>query len=182
MNIRTVFITSKIICIVGESGSGKDTVASILETSYNLIPLKSYTTRKPRYENEDTHIFISKEESKNYTDKVASTFFDNNLYFATTQQVDNSDIYIIDVDGIYTLRARYKGEKEVIVVYLRTSKIKRFIRLCKRDGFIKALHRLNHDKYAFRFVNEVADYVVDNKGKPYEAANIIYNLFKGGGE
>lgn len=173
----------RVICLIGESGSGKDYIASILNICYGLIPLKSYTTRKPRYKDENTHIFISNSEVENYPNKIAITLFDNNVYFATSEQLDKSDVYIIDVNGVNYLKSHYNGNKEVITIYLKTSRSRRFIRLCKRDGFLKAIHRIRHDTYAFRNVYDVADYIVSNNGNPYWAAititELFYNLIKG---
>lgn len=50
--------------IVARTSRGKDYLRKLLETSYNWKFVKSHTTRKPRYEGEDTYIFISREEAK----------------------------------------------------------------------------------------------------------------------
>ena len=42
----------KCICIVGKSGTGKSTLVNKLKFKYNLTSVESYTTRPPRYENE----------------------------------------------------------------------------------------------------------------------------------
>ena len=66
-----------IILITGDFGVGKDTFADFLIEEINkenaeitnqdiyvwrAKKIKSFTTRKPRYEGEDTHTFISKEK------------------------------------------------------------------------------------------------------------------------
>lgn len=88
--------------IIGRTGRGKDTIAKALE-SRGLVQLKSYTTREPRYEGEDTHIFITKEEASKYSDKVARTEINGVEYFATRKQLEESDIYVIDPRGFYEL-------------------------------------------------------------------------------
>lgn len=88
--------------IVGRSGTGKDTLANLL-AERGLKVLKSYTTRAPRYEGEDTHIFINKDKADSYTDKIATTTINGVEYFATRKQLDECDIYIIDPNGIYEL-------------------------------------------------------------------------------
>ena len=57
-----------LIVLCGKSGCGKTTIASLLQEKYNLKVIQSYTTRPPRYKNEEGHIFISKEEFDNLKD------------------------------------------------------------------------------------------------------------------
>ncbi len=104
------------ILIVGRSGAGKDTYANILKEN-GLKGVLSYTTRPKRYINEDTHIFIKPNEADSYTDKVAVTHISNYEYFATKEQVDNCDYYIIDPNGVRELLANYKN-LDYIIIYL----------------------------------------------------------------
>lgn len=95
-------MNAKMILIVGRTCTGKDTLVHKLEKEgYKVV--KSYTTRPRRFEGEDTHIFISSEEAAAITDKVATTVLNGYEYFATHQQVINSDIYIIDPRGLWEL-------------------------------------------------------------------------------
>jgi hypothetical protein len=70
------------ILIIGRSGSGKDFLARELAKN-GLSQVKSYTTRPPRYEGEDTHIFISAEEASRTEGKIATTVINGYEYFAT---------------------------------------------------------------------------------------------------
>ena len=89
-----------IYLIVGRSGSGKDYIANRLEEK-GLRRLVSYTTRPVRSEEDaSSHIFITEEEAATYTDKVARTVINGYEYFATAEQIKNSDIYIIDPNGL----------------------------------------------------------------------------------
>ena len=92
------------LLIVGRTGSGKDYLARLL-TEEGLSQLISYTTRPKRTPDEDTHIFITKEEADSIpkADKVATTVINGYEYFATRQQVEASDIYIIDPNGLHEL-------------------------------------------------------------------------------
>ena len=87
--------------IIGRSGRGKDTLANYLADKKGMKVLKSYTTREPKFEGEDSHIFISEDEVDNYPNKVASTVLNDTIYFATQEQYDDSDIYIIDPYGTF---------------------------------------------------------------------------------
>ena len=93
-------MNDKKIVILGRSGSGKDTVACHLINKYGLKQLISTTTRAKRFEDEDTHIFVTKEEAARMTDRVASTVINGYEYFATREQFEACDIYLIDPNGL----------------------------------------------------------------------------------
>ena len=110
--------------ICGRTGTGKDTLQDILVNRYGWKSVKSYTTRKPRYKGEDTHIFISHEEAAKIPkeDKVAVTYIKNgdieDEYFATRKQVAEADCYIIDPIGIEKL-AKNMPEENFVIIYMR---------------------------------------------------------------
>lgn len=126
--------------IVGRTSSGKDYLAKKL-VQRGLKQVISYTTREKRTPNEDTHIFITKDEAETYPmeDKVARTVIDDAEYFATRQQVNESDIYIIDPRGLDMLVANMP-ETEFQVIYVKADDdMNRKINAVKRaDDKIKA--------------------------------------------
>lgn len=106
--------------ITGCSGSGKSTIAKYLHELYGLQELQSYTTREPRYLGEKGHEFISEAQYRQMVEKakqiyhydftnrnriVAYNETDGNRYFATFDQINKSDIYVIDPAGIQCLKA-----------------------------------------------------------------------------
>lgn len=123
-----------IYLIVGRTGSGKDYLANKLCDTFKLVQLKSYTTRPKRTENEDTHIFINSEESKLYTDRVAETIINGYEYFATRQQVNKSDIYLIDPNGIKVLLSNMP-ETQFSIIYVTTLDYIRKQSAINRVGF-----------------------------------------------
>lgn len=166
---------------MGESGSGKDTIAEILKLDYGFTPLKSYTTRPPRYEGENTHIFVSLPDITFLPNKAASTTYKGHVYCATEDQINNSDIYVIDPKGVNYMKGHYNGQKEIICVYIKVSPIKRFWRmLCRGDGIRGAYGRIKNDKVAFKDVSKMADVIVKNDNSPDEAAKIISAIYYGG--
>lgn len=110
-----------IFLIVGKSGTGKSTLANNLKTKSHMKVLDSYTTRAQREKDEAGHTFITNEQmdviyaTQNI---VAETMFDGNRYCATQQQIDDSDIYVIDPSGVNYLAEKYKGDKNIVVIEL----------------------------------------------------------------
>ena len=106
--------------IVGRTATGKDTLASILTYKYKWSFVKSMTTRPKRYETEDTHVFISEEDANavSLDDKVAHTEINGYQYFATKEQVQESDAYIIDPKGVKVLLEKMP-EENFLIVYIR---------------------------------------------------------------
>ena len=170
-----------VILLIGESGSGKNTVQDNLERLYGCVPLLSYTTRPKRTPDENTHTFVTMEEFeqivKNET-VVAFTNFDGNLYCATDKQLEQSDVYIIDVKGLQTL-LDLKFEKAIdipfVTVYLQVPEEERIKRMKKRGDSKQAIkQRIEHDRMAFECASELCDYTIDNVDS-IVTAKMIYN-------
>lgn len=131
--------------IAGRTGSGKDYLAKKIVELSNVITdhdkpineepmtiLKSYTTRPKRTESEDTHIFITKDEADTYTDKVATTKIGEYEYFATADQVEHTDLYIIDPNGIEEL-TKNMPDTEFQIIYVHADEdLNRRINAIKR--------------------------------------------------
>lgn len=99
----------KLLCIVGMTASGKDTLAGYLSEKYGLRQVVSYTTRPKRTYEQDgkEHYFITPEqveEVKRQSNIVAYTRIGPVEYFATEEELMNSDIYIIDPMGVSYLK------------------------------------------------------------------------------
>lgn len=170
---------SKIILLCGESGSGKTTVANFLEEVYGLKQLQSYTTRPPRTENEQGHIFISEEEFDKIPpdDMVAYTKYNGYRYCGTTQQVEESDVYVIDLPGIDYFRRNYKGNKHPLVIYLSVPAAEREARMKSRgDSAAYASERLEYDDTAFKDAKYTVAHIFENEDSRL-TAQAIRNLF-----
>ena len=68
---------------VGRSASGKTTIADMLAKEHGYKQVESYTTRKPRFDGERGHIFVSEEEFKNLGELAAYTYYNDNHYGTT---------------------------------------------------------------------------------------------------
>jgi guanylate kinase len=175
-----------IVLIVGESGSGKSTICQYLSDNYGLKELKSYTTRPKRGEFDTSHTFITQEEFNCICmDAVAYTKFDDFEYLATKGQVDDSDLYIVDMNGVKTFMNIYDGERVPYVVYIKADGLDRLENMIRRgDSLSNAVRRIEHDKTAFEDVYDYATFVyenhIDNLESVRKIGDSIYKeFFKG---
>ena len=147
-----------IFLIVGCSGSGKTTITEQLEQKYGLKSIQSYTTRKPRYEGETGHIFISDEEFDKLTDMVAYTEFAGNRYCATAEQVENNDLYIIDPKGIDFFMKSYKGSKTPKIIFISSNLTTRYERMVERAETKGKSHQEAIESSLTRIVNDAGEF------------------------
>lgn len=138
------------LLIIGPSGAGKTTISGFLNLRNGWNPIESYTTRAPRYAGEEGHIFISDEEFDKLTDLVAYTEFNGHRYGCTAQQIDDHQIYVVDIPGVESLLANYKGDKEFLAVFLDIPQNECRVRMEGRgDGTEKIEARLANDAEVF---------------------------------
>lgn len=136
-----------LILLVGQSGSGKTTVANTLEEKYGCKQLESYTTRPKRSDNEKGHVFISDEEFSKLENIIAYTEYNGFKYCATAEQIDNSDVYVIDIDGVKTLLDKYNTDRFIYIFYLSSTVATRIDRMIDRgDHDTSILSRLHNDE------------------------------------
>lgn len=133
--------------IAGRTGSGKDHFVKLLiemsqkehdltdkikMPAHPMTELKSFTTRPKRFDAEDSHIFITKEEAAAHTDRVAETTINGYEYFSTKAQVAETDIYIIDPNGIEVL-TKNMPDTDFQIIYIKADEdLNRRIHAVKR--------------------------------------------------
>lgn len=167
-----------LLVLLGESGTGKTTIANELRSKHNMKVLQSYTTRPRRNEKEDGHTFISLGEYILLKDKVAENKYSGYFYCATKEQVDESDIYVCDCEGIKMLRETYTGDKKIIVVRLTCPREERLKRMEKDKRTSQTiLLRDLYDEKAFQYADMLADYMMDNDNLA-ETVDAIYYIYK----
>ncbi len=158
-----------IYLICGKSGGGKTTVVEKLEQDYGYHVLKSHTTRKPRHPNDTDHIYSTISDymiAKENNTIVASTVFDHNYYWATREQLEHCDLYIIDKDGIESLQKKYDGSRQCVVIYIDVDPEECINRMKKRgDKDADIWERLKHDTDVFIGIEELSDFIVDGNKK-----------------
>ena len=150
-------INHTLYVIVGASGGGKDTLVQEFIKAYpNYSQVLSYTTRRHRYDGENTHIFIEKDEVEQYEDEmVAYTNFCGNEYFATSKQLKANDFYVIDPKGINFLNEKLKeyetSNMNIVTINITASMPRRYMRMRKRgDSLINTIKRLANDRVEFK--------------------------------
>lgn len=171
----------KIVLLIGRSGSGKTAIANYLQATYGWKPVESYTTRPRRVPWETGHTFVSDEEYDQITDVVASTKFDGYRYCATAEQIDSSDLYVVDPVSSWVLKLVYRGDSVLLPVYVDVDPWTCMYRMCKRGDSLKAAwKRKVHDDETFdgakEYLNARFDSVlsVKNRGDVSKAGDEIY--------
>lgn len=133
---------------IGKSASGKTTIANMLEEREGMKQVQSYTTRPPRFEGEVGHKFITDDECNNLEDVVASTLYNGYWYCATLDQINDADIYVIDITGAKELlRNHHKIKRDIHIIYFDVNvyeRIKRMQKRCSTDAQI--ISRLLYDE------------------------------------
>ena len=148
--------------VVGLLGAGKDSLINAVQKTIPMKLLKSYTTRPPRYDGEDTHTFINKEEYDSLHNKLA-TFDLNGVYYCSTEeQVVNSDIYVIDNEGARQFLNNYRGDKPIKIIYIDAPSELRKQRMIKRGDNENDIHkRIEHDEGVID-IQDKADIIIQN--------------------
>ena len=132
---------------VGKSASGKTTVANFLEKKHGLKQVSSYTTRPPRYDDEIGHIFLNDEQFDNLGELVAYTEYNGFRYGTTAKQLDQCQIYVVDVPGVKTLLEKYKTDRKIAIIYFSSTICTRIHRMIDRgDSDMAIISRLLQDE------------------------------------
>ena len=178
---------NKIFLLVGESSSGKDSLANMLEKDGYKV-LKSYSTRPKRENETNTHIFISSEEVCKYKDEIiAYTKIGEYEYFSTMPQLLESDIYIIDPNGVEYLKSKTK-DIDIVTIYINVSEEERKYRaLAIRKDMLHEVEkrfeaeRLQFDKFK---LSAKFDYSISNTDikNAYKILRTIIEVERGGDE
>jgi len=146
----------KIITITGPSGSGKTFAAEFIEEVYGILMIQSWTDRPKRYENENGHTFISKEEfdKLDVNDMIALTNFGGYRYCCLKSDVKDINTYVIDDKGVDYLEEHYKDVYDIVKIYINRP-------LSERKKIVDE-ERLKRDEKMFYKPLSDFDYVIQN--------------------
>ena len=159
-----------LLLIVGRTASGKDSLVNKLCERTKLTAITSYTTR-PRREGEgDTHIFTTEDvyEQMQAEGRVAAyTQIAGYHYWTTIEQLYTNDLYIIDYQGIKTLRELNLPDIRFVTVFVNVPDDVREER---------ALKKRKDDKFVFRkrSLDEAAQFreMLKNADFDYSVSNL----------
>ena len=172
--------TQGIYLIVGKSGSGKTSIVEALEKEYGFKSVQSYTTRPKRSENETGHIFVTESEMPPKEKMVAYTKFNGYHYWATSEQVDNADLYVIDPSGVEFFKKNYKGNKKVKVVEIYASPYICQQRMEKRgDSPSQIVERSLNDSIEFKDFKKDITIINDDYDKAVRQLAQFINTWNG---
>ena len=133
-----------LLLIIGRTASGKDTLVNKLIERTGLKQLISYTTRKRRANEGETHRFVSEsdyQEMLSNNQVAVDTNIAGNYYWSTIEQLYETDVYIIDYIG-------YKKLKELNLPNLRLVSV--FVNTPDYIREERALKKRKDDRIVFR--------------------------------
>lgn len=158
----------RFIVLVGGGGSGKSEIAKTLEEKYKLQEVKSFTTRKPRFKDEQTHTFVTVNDFLSDVKNgnvIARTKVLENYYWTNLYQIESKDVVAFDTRGLKNFKAKYRGDKKIVSFYIKTSWYKRLYYMLKRgDGLKKSIKRIFYDRKRFENAEDLCDITIHNKG------------------
>lgn len=111
--------------LIGRTASGKSSIAKEVCRHLGLKQVISYTTRPMRKTeaNGADHIFILETDVNQYKDDIAAyTVINGYQYFTTFDVIDKADIYVIDPNGVDSLKLKCGNRYKFIEIYIFTPK------------------------------------------------------------
>lgn len=158
-----------LLCLIGRSASGKDTLANKLCEKNGLKQIISYTTRERRINEGNTHIFITDEQYNNLEQNgqiAAFTQIGQYKYCCTVDQLYENDIYVIDYDGVNSLRKLNLPNLRLVTVFINVPDVIREERALNKRGDDKTKWRMRNlaekDQFRNMLRNADFDYAISN--------------------
>ncbi len=165
------YTNNKILCIVGQSGAGKTLCSLHLKYKLGANVICSFTTRPPReteVEGRDHH-FINIVPDPN--DLLAYAVFGGYEYYALKVQVyGDCTVYVVDEQGLESLKAEHGDEYRIFSVYIKRQRSKRL-----QSGVGKG--RVDRDNNRKTLPIESYDWVIDNNSTKKELFNNIERIY-----
>ena len=139
------------IILIGKTASGKDTIANELCKRYGYKLAKSHTTRPKRNREGETHYFISEEKYAKYNpeERLAETTINGYHYFLTPEIIEESDIIIVEPEGLDAL-INYFIYEVFLIFYIDASKKNRKKAYEKRGSHISFEERTEAENKRFQ--------------------------------
>lgn len=172
------------IVLAGASASGKTEVAKELARKYGIAKVITTTTRDMRVGevNGRDYFFVSKEQFEQMIQDgrfVEYTFYNNNLYGSTKDQISSNKCVVIDPAGLRAYIAL--NDPNIITFFLDSTEETRFKRMLLRgDKEEVARNRIEHDRLAFKPENVAnVDFHIDSENyNVEEVADTVYKKYR----
>ena len=174
-NKKTIFL------IAGRSAVGKSSLAREACKRLGLKLVKSYTTR-PMRKNEDPetsdHIFIKPEDVEQFRhDIVAYTCINGYEYFVTSDILKQSDVYVIDPNGIENLIQNAGESYRFVQIYISTPYKIALERAIKRGDKNFEERRISENSQFEQYEkNEPWDYFIGNTGDFESTMEVLVDI------
>lgn len=173
---------------VGRTGAGKSVIAHAVCEKLKLKQVKSLTTRPPRNENEKNdswdHYFVSDENFNIIGEQVgfaAYTEINGNKYATTFEELDESDVYVIDPAGVKNLKEVCGDQYKFIEIYIRVPYRLNEQRFIDRGG-TKQEFKSRYDDESIQFAEyekeQMFDYHLLNDKPLDESVDIVCEWIK----
>ena len=164
------------IVLLGSSGSGKSTIENELSTHHGFSKIVSYTTRKPRNneENGKDYYFVDNETFNEILDRDLFAEYDeysqNRLYGTLkSDYVDDNKVVVLTPNGLRQLKKNCPNDNifTVLVEASLGTRIKRYVDRCNVNKFNfddadEIFARINRDFGMFLGLEKEVDFVVHN--------------------
>lgn len=164
------------LLVIGKSGSGKDAIVREL-IKRGLVPLVSYTTRPKRPDDDQySHTFVSKDvlDKTPREHIIAYAELYGNVYWATKDQFDNCDIYIVDPKEAVRLKKEYN---KCLIIAVETDMGNIQARLDRRYDK-NSERKYKEDLTVHKDNKKIADFIVNNNGNLQDSiSSLIVWLF-----
>ena len=104
--------------IIGKSGSGKTTLCDLIESRLGVPQIRTYTTKPPRSELDDSHIWSDIEcykQDEHFDNILCQTRFGIHTYWTRKDQIQGVQTLVVDVNGLNKL---YETNLKLVVINL----------------------------------------------------------------
>jgi len=114
-----------LILITGDFGVGKDTIADMFVDYLGdeACKIKSWTTRPPRFEGENTHLFCDNELAQSFpvSEMVAYCTIEGYRYWTDFSQFNNKkyEFYVIDIDSVYQVVSKQNRLPPIVIILIK---------------------------------------------------------------
>ena len=161
---------NRTVIIIGKSGSGKTTLCDLIETRLEIKQIRTYTTKPPRSELDDSHVWSDIEcykQDEHFDNILCQTRFGIHTYWTRKDQIQGVQTLVVDVNGLNKL---YETNLKLVVINLVADERMRFIRI-EQDNLDMGLGLWEAADVAHSRINRDAgfeclkvDWVVDGNG------------------